>query len=133
MANYSRWGLTEDKIYTNAFENQLPTKTSDLTNDSGFITADNIITKRNLNDLNIYVDPMADMTTTKFTVVVAYASDPTPLFTAELTHSGGEDSRWVWSPSGSNQSIIIDYYSSDGSYSLSYINLPDGGGTEHSG
>lgn len=39
MTNFSTWGLTEDKIYTNAFENQLPTKTSDLTNDSGFITA----------------------------------------------------------------------------------------------
>ena len=53
MANYSRWGLTEDKIYTNAFENQLPTKTSDLTNDSGFITANDIITKRDLSDMTV--------------------------------------------------------------------------------
>lgn len=39
MVNYDRWGLAEDKIYTNAFENQLPTKTSDLTNDSGYISS----------------------------------------------------------------------------------------------
>lgn len=101
---------------------------------SGFITPADIITKRDLNDLNIYVDPMADMTTTKFTVVGSYAGDPsTPLFTVELTHSGGEEIRWSWSPSGSNQSISIDYYPNDGSYHLSYLNLQDGGGTEHSG
>ena len=77
---------------------------------------------------------MADMTTTKFTVVVSYAGDPsTPLFTAELTHRGGEETTWTWSPSGSNQRISIDYYSTDGSYHLSYLNLQDGGGTEHSG
>ena len=112
----------------------LPTKTSDLTNDSGFITSADIITKRALSDFNVYVDPMANMTTTKFTVVVSYAADPTyPLFTVELTHTGGEDSRWVYSPSGSNQSISIDYYSNTGLYNLSYINLQDGGGNEHSG
>lgn len=69
---------------------QIPTKTSDLTNDSGFITSADIITKRALSDFNVYVDPMADMTTTKFNVVVSYAGTPsTPLFTAELTHQGG--------------------------------------------
>jgi hypothetical protein len=51
MTNYSRWGLTEDKIYTNAFENQLPTKTSDLTNDSGFITATALTPYREKSDL----------------------------------------------------------------------------------
>ena len=115
-------------------KSDIPTKTSDLTNDSGFITSADIITKRDLNDLNIYVDPMADMTTTKFTVVISYAFDPsTPLFTVELTHTGGVGTSWAWSPSGSNQSIRIDYYSNNGSYRLSYINLQDGGGNEHSG
>lgn len=28
MTNFSRWGLAEDKIFTDAYENQLPTKTS---------------------------------------------------------------------------------------------------------
>ncbi len=117
-----------------ANKSELPTKTSDLTNDSGFVTSADIITKRDLNDFNVYVDPMADMTTTKFTVVVSYAGDPTnPLFTVELTHSGGVSTSWVWSPSGSNQRISIDYYSSNGSYHLSYYNLQDGGGNEHSG
>ena len=106
----------------------------DLTNDSGFITSADIITKRDLNDFNVYVDPMADMTTTKFTVVVSYAGDPsTPLFTVELTHEGGEDSRWSYSPPGSNQSTSIDYYSNTGLYNLSYLNIQDGGGNEHSG
>lgn len=112
----------------------VPTKTSDLTNDSGFITSADIITKRDLNDFNVYVDPMADMTTTKFNVVVSYAFDPSsPLFTVELTHSGGVGTSWVWSPSGSNQRINIDYYSNNGSYNLFYLNIQDGGGTEHSG
>lgn len=117
-----------------ANKSDLPTKTSDLTNDSGFITAADIITKRDLNDLNIYVDPMADMTTTKFTVVVSYAGTPsTPLYTVELTHRGGEETTWVWNPSGSNQRISIDYSSVTGTYDLYYYNLQDGGGNEHSG
>ena len=73
-----------------ANKSELPTKTSDLTNDSGFVTDTMLEQKRALSDFNVYVDPMADMTTTKFTVVVSYAGDPsTPLYTAELTHPGG--------------------------------------------
>lgn len=34
MANYNRWGLAEDKIYTNAFENQLPTVHGDYIEDT---------------------------------------------------------------------------------------------------
>lgn len=117
-----------------ALKSDLPTKTSDLTNDSGFITSADIITKRDLNDFHVYVDPMADMTTTKFTVVVSYAGDPTyPLFTVELTHTGGDAATWSWSPSGSNQSISIDYSSVTGKYNLHYYNIQDGGGNEHSG
>lgn len=124
--------LTNDSGFITTAD--VPTKTSDLTNDSGFITSADIITKRDLNDLNIYVDPMADMTTTKFTVVVSYAGDPsTPLFTVELTHRGGEDTTWTWSPSGSNQRISIDYSSVTGAYDLHYYNIQDGGGNEHSG
>ena len=112
----------------------VPTKTSDLTNDSGFITSADIITKRDLNDFNVYVDPMADMTTTKFTVVVSYAFDPsTPLFTVELTHRGGVETSWSWSPTGSNQGISIAYSSVTGTYTLYYYNLQDGGGNEHDG
>ena len=112
----------------------IPTKTSDLTNDSGFITSADIITKRDLNDFNVYVNPMADMTTTKFNVVVSYAFDPSsPLFTVELTHRGGEETSWSWSPSGSNQSMMIDYYSVTDTYTLHYFNIQDGGGNEHSG
>ena len=48
MANYSKWGLTEDKIYTNAFENQLPTKTSELSNDSGFVISSEMETSLEL-------------------------------------------------------------------------------------
>ena len=119
---------------TLANKSDLPTKTSDLTNDSGFITSADIITKRDLNDFNVYVDPMADMTTTKFTVVISYAGDPTyPIFTVELTHQGGEATTWVWSPSGSNHRISIDYSSVTGVYDLHYYNLQDGGGNEHSG
>ena len=66
---YKTYSISEEL----ANKSDLPTKTSDLTNDSGFITSANIITKRDLNDFNVYVDPMADMTTTKFTVVVSYA------------------------------------------------------------
>ena len=40
-------------------EEQLPTKTSDLSNDSGFITSADIITKRDFNDFNIYGDPLS--------------------------------------------------------------------------
>lgn len=90
--------------------------------------------KRALSDFNVYVDPMADMTTTKFNVVVSYAGDSSqPLFTAELTHPGGTGTSWTWNPSGSNQSMMIDYSSINGSYSLYYFNLQDGGGNEHSG
>ena len=120
MLNYP-WGLTPSNI------------TASKTATQEWV-ADNIITKRALSDFNVYVDPMADITTTKFTVVVSYAGDPsTPLFTAELTHSGGEDTRWSWSPFGSTQSISIDYYSNSGSYHLFYNNLQDGGGNEHDG
>ena len=90
--------------------------------------------KRDLSDFNVYVDPMADMTTTKFTVVGSYAGDPsTPLFTVELTHSGGEESTWSWrsSGTGTNQRISIAYSSS--SYTLFYFNIQDGGGNEHTG
>lgn len=64
MVNYSRWGLAEDKIYTNAFENQLPTKTSELSNDSGFITEASYIEDANGNRINanlscIYIDDTA--------------------------------------------------------------------------
>lgn len=120
MLNYP-WGLTPSNI------------TASKTATQEWV-ADEIITKRALSDFNVYVDPMADMTTTKFTVVVSYAGDPPyPLFTAELTHHGGVETSWSWSPSGSNQSISIIYYDTDGTYHLHYFNLQDGGGTEHSG
>lgn len=130
----TRTGEWSDLTATLATLDDLPTKTSDLTNDSGFITSADIITKRALSDFNVYVDPMADMTTTKFTVVVSYAGDPTyPLFTVELPHTGGDAATWSWSPSGSNQSISIDYSSLTGKYNLHYYNIQDGGGNEHSG
>lgn len=132
------WRMNAQKMFVVSEElankSDLPTKTSDLTNDSGFITSADIITKRALSDFNVYVDPMANMTTTKFTVVVSYAGDPsTPLFTAELPHTGGDAATWSWSPSGSNQSISIDYSSVTGAYNLHYYNIQDGGGNEHSG
>lgn len=120
MLNYP-WGLTPSNI------------TASKTATQEWV-ADTIITKRALSDFNVYVDPMADITTTKFTVVVSYAGDPTyPLFTAELTHRGGEQTSWSWSPSGSNQSMMIDYSSVTDTYTLYYFNLQDGGGNEHSG
>lgn len=47
---------TTDKL---ALESQIPTKTSDLTNDSEFITSADIITMRDLNDFNVYGDPLS--------------------------------------------------------------------------
>lgn len=52
MTNYDRWGLAEDKIYTNAFENQLPTKTSELSNDSGYITSAQVPTPAYIEGAN---------------------------------------------------------------------------------
>ena len=52
--------LTNDSGFITSAD--VPTKTSDLTNDSGFITSADIITKRDLTDFNIYVRPNSTTT-----------------------------------------------------------------------
>ena len=123
MGNYSRWGLTEDKIYTNAFENQLPTKTSDLTNDSGFITANDIITKRDLNDLNIYADPT--VTHTPIEVTVWHTDEISTLYTLNWNGS----SSWQYTDGETSIQIYFDDYSED--YVISG-SIQDMGGTSRS-
>lgn len=46
---YKTYSISEEL----ANKSELPTKTSDLTNDSGFITSADIITKRDLSDMNV--------------------------------------------------------------------------------
>lgn len=122
MTNYSRWGLAEDKIYTNAFENQLPTKTSDLANDSGFITAADIITKRDLNDLNIYVDPIAEHTPIE--VTVWHTSEISTLYVLNW-----DGSLWYYTDGNTSIQINVDSYLND--YVLNG-SIQDMGGTYRS-
>lgn len=86
--------------------------------------------KRDLLDFKVYEDPLADVGATVFSVTVYYAGSPDyPLFSIQLTHSGGELPHWTWSAGG--QDCGITYY--DGQYALVYHGFQDGGGTPHSG
>ena len=58
--------IIEEKYF--AYENDIPTKTSDLTNDSGFITSADIITKRDLSDMTVKGVPQNTNSQSWFTI-----------------------------------------------------------------
>ena len=62
----SRTYIIDEKYF--AYENDIPTKTSDLTNDSGFITSVDIITKRDLSDMTVKGVPQNTNSQSWFTI-----------------------------------------------------------------
>ena len=99
--------------------NELPTKTSELTNDSGFITSADIIIKRDLNDLNIYIDPMAEHTPIE--VTVWHTSEISTLYTLNWVGTS-----WYYTDDVTSIQIYFDDYSN--SYILNG-SIQDMGGT----
>lgn len=86
---------------------ELPTKTSDLTNDSGFITSADIITKRDLNDLNIYVDPVVAYTPIEVTVW------HTSVISTPYTLNWNGSTSWLYTDDGTSIQIYFDNYSNN--------------------
>jgi len=110
-----------DELSSKADLSAIPTNTSQLSNDSGFITSADIITKRDLNDLNIYIDPMVEHTPIE--VTVWHTSEISTLYTLNW-----DGSSWYYTDGATSIQIYFDNYSN--SYILNG-SIQDMGGTTH--
>ena len=110
-----------------AKESDLPTKTSDLSNDSGFITSADIITKRGLYDMDVYAE---DVLSAGYYAVSAYDHYTGDFSMSALLKRQSSLTWWVWQ-SGISSSMSLQNTSTG--WQFTYQNIDHGHGTMYTG
>ena len=110
-----------------AKESDLPTKTSDLSNDSGFITSADIITKRGLYDMDVYAE---DVLSAGYYAVSAYDHYTGDFSMSALLKRQSSLTWWVWQ-SGISSSMSLQNTSTG--WQFTYQNIDNGHGTMYTG
>ena len=109
-------------------EEQLPTKTSDLSNDVGFITSADIITKRGLYDMNVYAE---DVLSAGYYAVSAYDHATGDFaMSALLKRQAPSIAWWTWQ-SGISSSFGLQFINPN--WHFTYQNIDNGHGTTYTG
>ena len=109
-------------------EEQLPTKISDLSNDVGFITSADIITKRGLYDMNVYAE---DVLSAGYYAVSAYDHATGDFaMSAVLKRQAPSIAWWTWQ-SGISSSMGFQYLNPN--WQFTYQNIDNGHGTAYTG
>lgn len=96
---YSITGYVGDIVASS----ELPTKTSDLSNDSGFITSADIITKRGLYDMDVYAE---DVLSAGYYAVSAYDHATGDFAMSAVLKRQSSLTWWVWQ-SGISSSMSL--------------------------
>lgn len=120
---YSITGYVGDIVASS----ELPTKTSDLSNDSGFITSADIITKRGLYDMDVYAE---DVLSAGYYAVSAYDHATGDFAMSAVLKRQSSLTWWVWQ-SGISSSMSLQNTSTG--WQFTYQNIDNGHGTTYTG
>lgn len=121
---YSITGYVGDLVANS----DLPTKTSDLSNDSGFITSADIITKRGLYDMDVYAE---DVLSAGYYAVSAYDHATGDFaMSAVLKRQAPSIAWWTWQ-SGISSSFGLQFINPN--WHFTYQNIDNGHGTTYTG
>ena len=105
----------------------IPTKTSDLSNDSGFITSADVITKRGLYDMDVYAE---DVLSAGYYAVSAYDHATGDFAMSAVLKRQSSLTWWVWQ-SGISSSMSLQNTSTG--WQFTYQNIDNGHGTTYTG
>lgn len=105
----------------------IPTKTSDLSNDSGFITSADVITKRGLYDMDVYAE---DVLSAGYYAVSAYDHATGDFSMSAVLKRQSSLTWWVWQ-SGISSSMSLQNTSTG--WQFTYQNIDNGHGTTYTG
>ena len=120
---YSITGYVGDIVASS----DIPTKTSDLSNDSGFITSADVITKRGLYDMDVYAE---DVLSAGYYAVSAYDHATGDFAMSAVLKRQSSLTWWVWQ-SGISSSMSLQNTSTG--WQFTYQNIDNGHGTTYTG